>query len=141
MIANIPPDQIQFVIAQLGAVSFAILYRQLCKINKKSPESNNSDRSTPENDGYSDQELNIIDSRTNNLLVLSAPGLLISYLCYGHLVIHLVILSFICYLVFLLVSPRYVHIVTLIVALLHLSYLHLDRLFNEFSVSAVDITA
>lgn len=54
---------------------------------------------------------------------------------------HILLLALLSYLLLLFVSPQWVHLATLFVAITHLSYLHLDRLVNDYNVYTVDITA
>ena len=55
--------------------------------------------------------------------------------------LHIIIQAALGYLCLLTVSPQYIHLVTLAMAMGHLSYLHLDRLVHDYTIYTVDITA
>ena len=80
-------------------------------------------------------------SNTQQLLLLTIPGLSIALLCYGTQVVHLLLLGGISYTLLLLVPPQWIHLTTLVVAMSHLSLLHIDRLVNDYSIYTIDITA
>lgn len=117
----LPRDQVYFILSQICALVFAIIYHYI--------------------DSYDPYGKRNDSQKLKHLLMLTIPGLFISYICYGNQIIHIVILSSVSYGLFYIVSPKWIHLTTLVIAMIHLSYLHIDRLVNDYSIYTIDITA
>lgn len=130
--ALIPMDQVFFILAQVTALLCALLYRYWDNLNRP------IELDKPPNDR---EQSKAAAKRSLALLLMTIPGLAIVYLCYGSLMLHLVLQATVCYLALLLVPAQFIHVTTLAIAMTHLSYLHLDRLLGDQVVTSVDITA
>ena len=75
------------------------------------------------------------------LYPISIATLIQFFLFRYSLMVHIILLAIISYVSLLTIPPQYIHLVTLAVAIGHLSYLHIDRLVHDYSIYTVDITA
>lgn len=115
---SVPVDQIVFIACEAFGLILAFIYRFL---STSSPYNSHAYRNV-------------------RLLFLTLPGLAMSYACFGHQIVHIISLTCICYGLMVYLPARHVHKYVLAVALIYLSYLHLDRLLNDSLQYAIDIT-
>lgn len=80
-------------------------------------------------------------NRETRLVLLSVTGLLLSWLLFGNQVVHMVNMTAGAYLLIIGLDATYQHVGVLMFSLFYLSYLHFDRLMNNFTVYSLDITA
>ncbi|XP_054158922.1 lysophospholipid acyltransferase 6-like [Oppia nitens] len=111
---GLPLDQINFLLAQLSGLVFAIVFRKYLSYTRVS-----------------------VATRQYVCLIF---GAIIGYFCFGQQIYNLLILTTLSYIAILTCSPNVVQRVVLFVALMYLSYLHLLRLFHDYGGYTIDIT-
>lgn len=80
-------------------------------------------------------------SRVLRLAVLTLTGLWLSWFLLGSQVVHMINMTAGAYLLIIGLDETYQHVGVLIFSFIYLSYLHLDRLLNNYTVYSLDITA
>ncbi|CAF0713092.1 unnamed protein product [Brachionus calyciflorus] len=111
---GLPLDQLNFLISQIFAIIFGLLFRANLK-------------PCPQN-------------TLKRHLVGFLVGILLGHFCYGDQMWHLFLQGFVCYIALQFCPRKYVHLVTFVFSMGYLSALHIYRLFYDYGNYTLDIS-